>query len=177
MWKTLLTCCGGIRELSCAKKLSRELSKLPPIPDEGMSYSPFTLRLLTHDQVLPSRLPRWTSRHFARRSPSNTQHSPHRRHPMIFRLLYRPLFRHPSSRKRTHQYLFATIMTMMMLNQMSPACRIIPRCLSLPVNRVAPSVQGHSHRRLPPVRHLLRSQRSNSSKLTRIGLSSFRFHV
>ncbi|KNZ80042.1 Protein FAM40A [Termitomyces sp. J132] len=30
LWKTLLTCCGGIRELTRVKKLSRELAGLPP---------------------------------------------------------------------------------------------------------------------------------------------------
>lgn len=35
LWKTILTCCGGIRELARVKKLSRELAGLPPVPDEG----------------------------------------------------------------------------------------------------------------------------------------------
>ncbi len=35
LWKSILTCCGGIRELSRVKKLSRELAGLGPVPDEG----------------------------------------------------------------------------------------------------------------------------------------------
>ena len=35
LWKTLLTCCGGIRELSRVKKLARELASLPSAADEG----------------------------------------------------------------------------------------------------------------------------------------------
>lgn len=35
LWKSILTCCGGIRELTRVKKLSRELAGLPPIPDES----------------------------------------------------------------------------------------------------------------------------------------------
>ncbi|KAI6117629.1 hypothetical protein EV401DRAFT_2057754 [Pisolithus croceorrhizus] len=36
LWKTLLACCGGIRELERAKKLARELASLPPAPDEAI---------------------------------------------------------------------------------------------------------------------------------------------
>ncbi|KAI6047109.1 hypothetical protein EDC04DRAFT_2621732 [Pisolithus marmoratus] len=36
LWKTLLACCGGIRELERAKKLARELASLPPVPDEAI---------------------------------------------------------------------------------------------------------------------------------------------
>ncbi|KZS97748.1 hypothetical protein SISNIDRAFT_423128 [Sistotremastrum niveocremeum HHB9708] len=33
LWKSLLACCGGIRELGRVKKLSRELNGLPPVPE------------------------------------------------------------------------------------------------------------------------------------------------
>ena len=33
--KTILTCCGGIRELASVKKLTRELAGLSAVPDEG----------------------------------------------------------------------------------------------------------------------------------------------
>ncbi|TFK55880.1 hypothetical protein OE88DRAFT_1652388 [Heliocybe sulcata] len=36
MWKTILCCFGGIRELARVKRLSRELSNLPPVPDEAL---------------------------------------------------------------------------------------------------------------------------------------------
>jgi hypothetical protein len=39
LWKTLLSCCGGIRELARVKKLARELGGLPPVQDEGV-YGP-----------------------------------------------------------------------------------------------------------------------------------------
>lgn len=35
LWKTLLACCGGVRELVRVKKLARELASLPPVPDES----------------------------------------------------------------------------------------------------------------------------------------------
>jgi hypothetical protein len=34
LWKTLLTCCGGIRDLVRVKKLGRELAGLPPIIEQ-----------------------------------------------------------------------------------------------------------------------------------------------
>jgi hypothetical protein len=38
LWKTMLACCGGVRELERVKKLSRELSGLPPVAEaEGVS--------------------------------------------------------------------------------------------------------------------------------------------
>ncbi|KAG5352526.1 hypothetical protein C0989_001839 [Termitomyces sp. Mn162] len=38
LWKTLLTCCGGIRELTRVKKLSRELAGLPPATETGEPF-------------------------------------------------------------------------------------------------------------------------------------------
>lgn len=35
LWKTILTCCGGIREIARVKKLARELESLPAVPEEG----------------------------------------------------------------------------------------------------------------------------------------------
>ena len=35
LWKSILACCGGIRELARVKKLSRELAGLGSVPDEG----------------------------------------------------------------------------------------------------------------------------------------------
>jgi N1221-like protein len=35
LWKTILTCCGGILELGRVKKIARELANLPIVPDEG----------------------------------------------------------------------------------------------------------------------------------------------
>lgn len=36
LWKTLLACCGGIRDFDRVKKLARELASLPPVPDEAI---------------------------------------------------------------------------------------------------------------------------------------------
>ena len=35
LWKTILSCCGGFRDLERVKKVSRELAGLTPIPEEG----------------------------------------------------------------------------------------------------------------------------------------------
>ncbi|KAF5388442.1 hypothetical protein D9615_000144 [Tricholomella constricta] len=45
LWKTLLTCCGGIRELARVKKLSRELAGLPPAVEiaEKIKSSPIDI--------------------------------------------------------------------------------------------------------------------------------------
>jgi hypothetical protein len=36
LWKTILSCCGGFRDLERVKKVSRELAGLAPIPEEGL---------------------------------------------------------------------------------------------------------------------------------------------
>ncbi|KAH9853582.1 hypothetical protein C2E23DRAFT_777268 [Lenzites betulinus] len=36
LWKTILTCCGGIRELASVKKVTRELAGLSAVPDEAI---------------------------------------------------------------------------------------------------------------------------------------------
>ncbi|EIW76163.1 N1221-domain-containing protein [Coniophora puteana RWD-64-598 SS2] len=45
LWKSLLACCGGIRELSRVKLLARELADLPNLEDEALSIkcSPFDM--------------------------------------------------------------------------------------------------------------------------------------
>jgi len=35
LWKTILSCCGGVRDLERVKKVSRELAGLSPVPEEG----------------------------------------------------------------------------------------------------------------------------------------------
>ena len=35
LWKTILSCCGGFRDLERVKKVSRELAGLSPVPEEG----------------------------------------------------------------------------------------------------------------------------------------------
>lgn len=36
LWKTILSCCGGFRDLERVKKASRELAGLTPVPEEGL---------------------------------------------------------------------------------------------------------------------------------------------
>ncbi|KAN0097672.1 protein of unknown function (DUF3402) domain containing protein [Tylopilus felleus] len=45
LWKTLLACCGGVRELARVKMLAREVASLPPVPDEAVAIkcTPFDL--------------------------------------------------------------------------------------------------------------------------------------
>ena len=38
LWKAILTCCGGIRELASVKKLTRELAGLSAVADEGIIF-------------------------------------------------------------------------------------------------------------------------------------------
>ena len=37
LWKTLLGCCGGMKDLHRVKKLAREVAGLPPTPEGGSS--------------------------------------------------------------------------------------------------------------------------------------------
>lgn len=55
LWKSILTCCGGIRELHRVKKLSRELAGLGPVPDEG-TYDAF-IHLVQFPDLFLSALP------------------------------------------------------------------------------------------------------------------------
>ncbi|KAH8830238.1 hypothetical protein DL96DRAFT_1592116 [Flagelloscypha sp. PMI_526] len=51
VWKVLLACCGGIRDHVRVKKLSRELSGLPPIPEGELSIkaTPLDLESFRHE--------------------------------------------------------------------------------------------------------------------------------
>ncbi|KAI1795145.1 N1221-domain-containing protein [Ganoderma leucocontextum] len=51
LWKTILTCCGGIRELASVKKLTRELTGLSAVPDEAVPIkaSPIDLELFRQE--------------------------------------------------------------------------------------------------------------------------------
>ncbi|KAI9001102.1 N1221-domain-containing protein [Trametes punicea] len=59
LWKTILTCCGGIRELASVKKLTRELAGLSPLPEEGAVPRCITGPLPSPDSLtgLPSAFP------------------------------------------------------------------------------------------------------------------------
>ena len=39
LWKTILSCCGGFRDLERVKKVSRELAGLSPVPEEGACWT------------------------------------------------------------------------------------------------------------------------------------------
>ncbi|KAI0776115.1 N1221-domain-containing protein [Trametes elegans] len=51
LWKTVLTCCGGIRELASVKKLTRELAGLSPLPEEAapIKASPLDLEVFRQE--------------------------------------------------------------------------------------------------------------------------------
>lgn len=64
LWKTILTCCGGIREIARAKKLARELANLPTVPDEGWPFKyinttysnlPTIISISHEHQIIPTR--------------------------------------------------------------------------------------------------------------------------
>ncbi|EIN10791.1 hypothetical protein PUNSTDRAFT_119671 [Punctularia strigosozonata HHB-11173 SS5] len=54
LWKTILSCCGGIRELDRAKKLARELSGLPPLPEEAfpIKSTPIDIEVFRHETAI-----------------------------------------------------------------------------------------------------------------------------
>ncbi|CCL99446.1 uncharacterized protein FIBRA_01464 [Fibroporia radiculosa] len=60
LWKTLLTCCGGIRELTRSKQLSREISGLPPIPDEAVPIKASPLDIEAFRQEISVKYPTFT---------------------------------------------------------------------------------------------------------------------
>ncbi|KDQ64661.1 hypothetical protein JAAARDRAFT_234148 [Jaapia argillacea MUCL 33604] len=60
LWKTLLCCLGGIRELERVKKLSRELSGLPPVPDEALPIKATPLDMDTFRQETSTKYPTFT---------------------------------------------------------------------------------------------------------------------
>jgi hypothetical protein len=43
LWKTLLTCWGGVREYARVKKLARELAGLPPVSENCEEFTCQTL--------------------------------------------------------------------------------------------------------------------------------------
>ncbi|KAG6903342.1 hypothetical protein C0995_013095 [Termitomyces sp. Mi166 len=54
LWKTLLTCCGGIRELGRVKKLSRESAGLPPATEtaDHIKSSPLDIETFRHETAV-----------------------------------------------------------------------------------------------------------------------------
>ncbi|TCD70846.1 Factor arrest protein 11 [Steccherinum ochraceum] len=51
LWKSILTCCGGVREIARVKKLSRELAGLSSVPDEAIPIkaSPLDIELFRQE--------------------------------------------------------------------------------------------------------------------------------
>ncbi|KAF9247001.1 hypothetical protein BU15DRAFT_84575 [Melanogaster broomeanus] len=60
LWKTLLACCGGIRELARAKMLARELASLPSVPDEAIPIKCTPFDLETFHQETSVKYPTFT---------------------------------------------------------------------------------------------------------------------
>ncbi|KAA1466295.1 hypothetical protein DENSPDRAFT_831103 [Dentipellis sp. KUC8613] len=61
LWKSVLSCCGGIRDLSRVKKLSRELAGLAPIPDEDVPIKSSPLDIETFHQELSVKYPTFSA--------------------------------------------------------------------------------------------------------------------
>ncbi|CDO71308.1 hypothetical protein BN946_scf184908.g65 [Trametes cinnabarina] len=57
LWKTILTCCGGIRELASVKKLTRELAGLAPVPEEAFPIKSSPLDLEAFRQEISVKYP------------------------------------------------------------------------------------------------------------------------
>ncbi|KAG1892727.1 hypothetical protein F4604DRAFT_1701262 [Suillus subluteus] len=60
LWKTLLACCGGIRELARVKKLARELANLPSVPDEAVAVKCTPFDIETFRQETSVKYPTFT---------------------------------------------------------------------------------------------------------------------
>ncbi|KAH8105930.1 N1221-domain-containing protein [Cristinia sonorae] len=61
LWKSILTCCGGIRELARVKKLSRELAGLSSVPDEATPIKASPLDIETFRQEISIKYPTFTA--------------------------------------------------------------------------------------------------------------------
>ncbi|KII95814.1 hypothetical protein PLICRDRAFT_98306 [Plicaturopsis crispa FD-325 SS-3] len=61
LWKTILTCCGGIRELARVKKLSRELAGLPAVSDEAATIKSSPLDIEIFHQETSVKYPTFTA--------------------------------------------------------------------------------------------------------------------
>ncbi|OSX60316.1 hypothetical protein POSPLADRAFT_1047779 [Postia placenta MAD-698-R-SB12] len=60
LWKTILTCCGGIRELARVKQLARELSGLPPVLADAIPIKASPLDLEAFRQEISVKYPTFT---------------------------------------------------------------------------------------------------------------------
>ncbi|THH02760.1 hypothetical protein EW026_g128 [Hermanssonia centrifuga] len=63
LWKSILTCCGGIRELSRVKKLSRELAGLGPVPDEAIPIKASPLDIEAFHEEISVKYPTFAPPH------------------------------------------------------------------------------------------------------------------
>ncbi|TFY81816.1 hypothetical protein EWM64_g2205 [Hericium alpestre] len=61
LWKSVLSCCGGIRDLARVKKLSRELAGLSPIPDEAAPIKSSPLDMEAFHQELAIKYPTFSA--------------------------------------------------------------------------------------------------------------------
>ncbi|KZT12541.1 N1221-domain-containing protein [Laetiporus sulphureus 93-53] len=60
LWKTILACCGGIRELARVKKLARELAGLPPVQEEAIPIKASPLDIEAFRQEISVKYPTFT---------------------------------------------------------------------------------------------------------------------
>ncbi|KAI0081683.1 N1221-domain-containing protein [Panus rudis PR-1116 ss-1] len=63
LWKSILTCCGGIRELSRVKKLARELAGLGPVPEDALPIKASPLDIEAFHQEISVKYPTFTPPH------------------------------------------------------------------------------------------------------------------
>lgn len=68
LWKSILTCCGGIRELARVKNLTRELAGLGPVPDEAIPIKASPLDIEAFHQEISVKYPTF---------------APHKQHPDV----------------------------------------------------------------------------------------------
>ncbi|KAI0068880.1 hypothetical protein BV25DRAFT_1925031 [Artomyces pyxidatus] len=71
LWKTILSCCGGIRDLDRVKKLSRELAGLSPFPDEAAPIKSSPLDIEAFHQEISVKYPT-----FSVPGPTSTEAQP-----------------------------------------------------------------------------------------------------
>ncbi|KAI0033356.1 hypothetical protein K488DRAFT_47952 [Vararia minispora EC-137] len=76
LWKSLLACCGGVRDLARVKKLSRELAGLPPIPENAIPIKSSPLDIEAFHQETSVKFPTFSPPVLHNRTVPPTIHLP-----------------------------------------------------------------------------------------------------
>lgn len=61
LWKSILACCGGVRDLARVKKLARELAGLTPVPDENIPIKSSPLDIEAFHQETSVKFPTFSA--------------------------------------------------------------------------------------------------------------------